>query len=187
MKKALGKGIKAFIPEEYGILKAESFTELDIDQLSPSPFQPRVKFDDQAISELAQSIKETGILQPILAVPAGGRYNIVIGERRWRAAQRAGLRKVPVIIRNLSKERQMEASIIENLQRADLNPIEIARSLKGWIEVIGYIPGGSGRKSRQGQGHGGQFPPVAQSPGLRPDHASSGEDLDGPCPGHSRN
>lgn len=137
MKKALGKGIKAFIPEEYGILKAESFTELDVDQLTPSPFQPRVKFDDQAISELAQSIKETGILQPILAVPAGGRYNIVVGERRWRAAQRAGLRKVPVIIRNLSKERQMEASIIENLQRADLNPIEIARSLKGWIEVIG--------------------------------------------------
>ncbi len=137
MKKALGKGIKAFIPEEYGILKEESFTELDVDQLAPSPFQPRMKFDDQAISELAQSIKETGILQPILAVPAGGRYNIVVGERRWRAAQKAGLRKVPVIIRNLSKERQMEASIIENLQRADLNPIEIARSLKGWIEVIG--------------------------------------------------
>jgi len=137
MKKALGKGIKAFIPEEYGILKEESFTEIDVDQLAPSPFQPRMKFDEQAISELAQSIKETGILQPILAVPAGGRYNIVVGERRWRAAQKAGLRKVPVIIRNLSKERQMEASIIENLQRADLNPIEIARSLKGWIEVIG--------------------------------------------------
>ncbi|MBN1939456.1 MAG: ParB/RepB/Spo0J family partition protein [Candidatus Aminicenantes bacterium] len=138
MKKALGKGIKAFIPEEYGILKEESFTEIDVDQLAPSPFQPRSKFDEQGISELAQSIKETGILQPIVAVPAGGRYNIVVGERRWRAAQKAGLKKVPVLIRNLSKELQMEASIIENLQRSDLNPIEVARSLKGWVEVMGF-------------------------------------------------
>ncbi len=138
MKKALGKGIKAFIPEEYGILKEESFTELDIDRLSPSPFQPRMRFDEQAIEELAQSIRETGILQPIIAVPAGGRYNIIIGERRWRAAQKAGLRKVPVILRNIPKERQMEASVIENVQREDLNPIEIARSYKGMIEILGY-------------------------------------------------
>jgi ParB family chromosome partitioning protein len=138
MKKALGKGIKAFIPEEYGILKEESFTELDVDELSPSPFQPRMKFDEQSIEELAQSIKETGILQPIIAVPAGGRYNIIIGERRWRAAQKAGLRKVPVIIRNIPKERQMEASTIENVQRQDLNPIELARSYKKWIEILGY-------------------------------------------------
>jgi ParB family chromosome partitioning protein len=138
MKKALGKGIKAFIPEEYGILKEESFTEIDIDRLAPSPFQPRTKFSEPAILELAQSIRETGILQPIIAVPAGGRYNIIIGERRWRAAQKAGLKKVPVIIRNLSKERQMEASIVENIQREDLNPMEVAHSLKGLIEVMGY-------------------------------------------------
>lgn len=138
MKKALGKGIKAFIPEEYGILKEESFSEIDIDRLSPSPFQPRTKFDEAELKELAQSIRETGILQPIIAVPAGMGYNIVIGERRWRAAQKAGLKKVPVIIRSLSKEKQMEASIIENLQRTDLNPIEIARSLRGWIEVMGF-------------------------------------------------
>ncbi|MCX6566936.1 MAG: ParB/RepB/Spo0J family partition protein [Candidatus Aminicenantes bacterium] len=138
MKKALGKGIKAFIPEEYGILKEESFTELDIDLLSPSPFQPRMRFDEHAIDELAQSIRETGILQPIIAVPAGGRYNIIIGERRWRAAQKVGLRKVPVILRNIPKERQMEASVIENVQREDLNPIEIAHSYKGLIEILGY-------------------------------------------------
>jgi len=138
MKKALGKGIQAFIPEEYGILKEESFSELDIDRLSPSPFQPRMRFDEQAIEELAQSIRETGILQPIIAVPAGGRYNIIIGERRWRAAQKAGLRKVPVILRNIPKERQMEASVIENVQREDLNPIEIANSYKGLIEILGY-------------------------------------------------
>jgi len=138
MKKALGKGIKAFIPEEYGILKDETFSELDIDQLSPSPFQPRTHFDEKAIEELAQSIRETGILQPIIAVPAGGRYNIIIGERRWRAAQRAGLRKIPVLIRNIPKERQMEASIIENVQREDLNPIEIGLAYKSLIEVLGY-------------------------------------------------
>jgi ParB family chromosome partitioning protein len=138
MKKALGKGIKAFIPEEYGILKDESFSELDIDQLSPSPFQPRTHFDEKAIEELAQSIRETGILQPIIAVPAGGRYNIMIGERRWRAAQKAGLRKIPVLIRNIPKERQLEASLIENVQREDLNPLEIALAYKRMIEVLGY-------------------------------------------------
>jgi ParB family transcriptional regulator, chromosome partitioning protein len=138
MKKALGKGIKAFIPEEYGIMKEESFSELDIDQLSPSPFQPRTHFDEKTIEELAQSIRETGILQPIIAVPAGGGYHIMIGERRWRAAQKAGLRKIPVLIRNIPKERQMEASIIENVQREDLNPIEIATAYKRLIEVLGY-------------------------------------------------
>ncbi len=137
MKKALGKGIKAFIPEEYGILKEESLTEMDIDRLSPSPFQPRMKFDEQAIEELAQSIRESGILQPIIAVPAGG----VITSSSASAAggrPKVGLRKVPVIIRNISKERQMEASIIENLQREDLNPIEVARYYKGMVEVLGY-------------------------------------------------
>jgi len=138
MKKALGKGIKAFIPEEYGILKEESFTEMDIDRLSPSPYQPRTKFDEQALSELAQSIRETGILQPIIAVPAGAGYNIIIGERRWRAAQKAGLKKVPVIVRNISKERQMEATGIENVQREDLNPIELAHYYKKLIEILGY-------------------------------------------------
>lgn len=138
MKKALGKGIKAFIPEEYGILKEESFTEMDIDRLSPSPYQPRTKFDEQALSELAQSIRETGILQPIIAVPAGAGYNIIIGERRWRAAQKAGLKKVPVIVRNISKERQMEATGIENVQRENLNPIELAHYFKKLIEILGY-------------------------------------------------
>lgn len=138
MKKALGKGIKAFIPEEYGILKEESFTEMDIDRLSPSPYQPRTKFDEQALEELAQSIRETGILQPIVAVPAGENYNIIIGERRWRAAQKAGLKKVPVIVRNISKERQMEATGIENVQRENLNPLELAHYFQKLIETLGY-------------------------------------------------
>ena len=104
MKKALGKGIKAFIPEEYGILKEETFAELEIEQLEPNPIQPRMKFDEKAIEELAQSIREAGILQPIIVVPDGGSYKILIGERRWRAAQKAGLRKVPVLIRNIPEK-----------------------------------------------------------------------------------
>jgi len=138
MKKALGKGLNAFIPEEYGILKEERLVELEIERLSPSPLQPRMKFDDQAIDELAQSIRETGILQPVVAVPEDGGYRILIGERRWRAAQRAGLRKIPVLVRNIPKEQQLEVSLIENLQREELNPLEVAFSFQRLVDELGY-------------------------------------------------
>jgi ParB family chromosome partitioning protein len=136
MKQALGKGIKAFIPEEYGILKEETFAELDIEKLKPHPMQPRMKFDEKGIDELAQSIKQAGVLQPIIVVPSETGYRILIGERRWRAAQKAGLQKVPVIIRNIPKDKQLEATLIENLQREDLNPIEIALSYKRLVEEL---------------------------------------------------
>jgi len=138
MKKALGKGLNAFIPEEYGILKEEKLVELEVERLSPSPLQPRMKFDDQAIEELAQSIRETGILQPVVAVPEDGGYRILIGERRWRAAQRAGLRKIPVLVRNIPKEQQLEVSLIENLQREELNPLEVAFSFQRLVDELGY-------------------------------------------------
>ena len=138
MKKALGKGIKAFIPEEYGILKEESYTELEVDELRPSPLQPRMRFDEKGIEELAQSIRKAGVLQPIIVIPEGEQFKILIGERRWRAAQKAGLRKVPVLIRNIPKEQQLEVSLVENLQREELNPIEIARAYKRLTEELGY-------------------------------------------------
>ncbi|MBM3294220.1 MAG: ParB/RepB/Spo0J family partition protein [Candidatus Aminicenantes bacterium] len=138
MKKALGRGIQAFIPEEYGILREERLVEVEVDRLSPSPLQPRMKFDQQAIDELAQSIRETGILQPIVAVPEDGGYRILIGERRWRAARKAGLHKVPVLVRNIPKEQQLEVTLIENLQREELNPVEIARSFKRLVDELGY-------------------------------------------------
>lgn len=125
-KQALGKGLKAFLPEEYGVLKEERFIELDIELLKPNPDQPRTTFNPTSLDELAMSIKETGILQPIVAVPEQDHYKIIVGERRWRAAQKAGLKKIPVLIRTMSKEQQHEASLIENLQREDLNPMEIA-------------------------------------------------------------
>jgi ParB family chromosome partitioning protein len=146
MKKALGKGIKAFIPEEYGILKEESYTELEVDELRPSPLQPRMRFDEKGIEELAQSIRKAGVLQPIIVIPEGEHFRILIGERRWRAAQKAGLRKVPVLIRNIPKEQQLEVSLVENLQREELNPIEIARAYERLTEELGYTQEEVGEK-----------------------------------------
>jgi ParB family chromosome partitioning protein len=137
-KKALGKGLGAFLPDELSILKDERFAELDIEDVKPNPFQPRVKFDDQTIDELAQSIKETGIVQPIIVAPEDDHYKIIVGERRWRAAQRAGLRKVPVLIRNIPKEKQLEVSLIENIHREELNALEIAQAYQRLIEEHGY-------------------------------------------------
>ncbi|MGD0781324.1 MAG: ParB/RepB/Spo0J family partition protein [Candidatus Aminicenantales bacterium] len=139
MKKALGKGIKAFIPEEFGILKDEKYSEVDIDLIMPNPGQPRVDFRDAAIAELAQSIREAGVLQPIVVVPEGGRYKIIIGERRWRAAQKAGLKKIPALVRHIPHEQQLEISLIENLQREELNPIEVAQAYQRLIDDFGYI------------------------------------------------
>jgi len=136
-KKALGKGLGAFIPEEFGILKEDRYAEVEIDKVKPSFQQPRTIFDDQSIEELAQSIRETGIIQPILVVPEDDHYRIVVGERRWRAAQKAGLRSIPAIVRNLTREKQLEIQLIENIHREDLNPLEIARAFQQLSSELG--------------------------------------------------
>jgi len=136
-KQALGKGIRAFVPEEFGILKDERLADVPIGQVKPNPMQPRKKFDDAAIQELARSIKASGVLQPIVVVPEADHYKIIIGERRWRAAQRAGLQKVPVLIKNVPKAQQVEISLIENLQREDLNPIEVAQAYEQLMKEMG--------------------------------------------------
>lgn len=140
-KKALGKGLGAFIPDEFSILKDERFAELEVEDVRPNPFQPRLKFDDQTIDELAQSIRETGIVQPIIVAPEDDHYKIIVGERRWRAAQRAGLRKIPVLIRNIPKEKQLEVSLIENIHREELNALEIAQAYQRLIDDHGYAQG----------------------------------------------
>jgi ParB family chromosome partitioning protein len=136
-KQALGKGIRAFIPEEYGILKGERYSDLDIELVRPNAAQPRAKFDETSINELAQSIKTSGILQPIVVVPDGGQYRIIVGERRWRAAQKAGLKRVPALIRTIPREQELEVSLIENLQREELNAIEIANAYQRLVEELG--------------------------------------------------
>jgi len=138
MKKALGKGLGAFIPEEFGILKDERYAEIEIERLRPNPAQPRTQFDEATIEELAQSIRESGIVQPILAVPDGDAFKIIVGERRWRAARLAGLRRVPVLVRSIAEDKQLEISLIENLHRENLNPLEVARAYQRLIQELGY-------------------------------------------------
>ncbi len=137
-KRALGKGLKAFLPEDYGILKDEKYVDVDVEDLRPNPLQPRQDFDEEAIAELARSIQEAGILQPLVVVPEGNHYKIVVGERRWRAAQKIGLTKIPAIVRQLSEKEQIEASLVENLQRKDLNPIEVAHAYQKLIQELNY-------------------------------------------------
>jgi len=137
-KRALGKGLEAFLPEQYGILKEERYTELEISQLRPNPEQPRTKFDPVALEELARSIQDTGVLQPVVVVPEKDHYKIIVGERRWRAAQKAGLSKIPALIRTMTQVQQYEATLIENLQREDLNPMEIAVAYQKISDDLGF-------------------------------------------------
>jgi len=137
-KKALGKGLGVFLPDDYGILKDERYAELDIEEVSPNPLQPRMRFDPESIEELARSMRESGVIQPILVVAEGETYKIIVGERRWRAAQKAGLKKIPVLIRQIPKERQLEISLVENLHREDLNPLEIAHVYQRLIRELDY-------------------------------------------------
>lgn len=137
-RKALGKGLKAFLPEELGIMKEERYADLDINQLKPNPLQPRLKFNPESLEELAQSIKSSGLIQPLIVAPEGDGYKIIVGERRWRAAQKIGLKKIPVLIRTIPIEQELEVSLIENLQREELNPIEIAHAYQKLIQELDY-------------------------------------------------
>ncbi|HUC53611.1 MAG TPA: ParB/RepB/Spo0J family partition protein [Candidatus Cybelea sp.] len=104
--------------------------QVDIDLLEPSPYQPRTRFREEALDELARSIKASGIIQPLVVRPVGSRFQLIAGERRWRAAQRAGLARVSVIVRQVSDEVALEMTLVENIQREDLNAIEAARAFE---------------------------------------------------------
>src|SRR5881394_1701936 len=104
--------------------------EIDIDLIEPSPYQPRTKFHEQALDELARSIKTSGIIQPLVVRPVGSRFQLIAGERRWRAAQRAGLNRVSAIVRQVPDELALEMTLVENIQREDLNAMEAARAFE---------------------------------------------------------
>jgi ParB family chromosome partitioning protein len=127
---ALGKGLSALIPDAPAPEAArQGPIEVDVDLLSPNEQQPRVQMDDAKLEELAQSIRANGIIQPILVRRTGSSYRIIAGERRWRAAQRAGLHKVPVVVRDVpegSAKQLLELALIENIQRENLNPLDEA-------------------------------------------------------------
>jgi ParB family chromosome partitioning protein len=144
---ALGRGLSALIPPAPPPQPAAAPappapgaparpTEIDIDLLTPNPRQPRTSIDEGTLEELAQSIRSNGVIQPILVRPSGGRYEIVAGERRWRAAQRAGLLKVPVTIREIDDASLLQVALIENIQREDLNPIEEAQAYRRLVDEL---------------------------------------------------
>jgi ParB family chromosome partitioning protein len=108
--------------------------QIDIDLIDPSPYQPRTRFVEAALEELAQSIRTTGIIQPLVVRKIGQRYQLIAGERRWRAAQRAQLLRVPAVLREVSDEQALELTLVENIQREDLNPIEQARAFDRLME-----------------------------------------------------
>jgi ParB family chromosome partitioning protein len=136
-RKALGRGLGALLSAEGTATATEDASEIPIDLIDPSTLQPRSIFDEGKLDELAQSISANGVVQPLLIRRKGARFELIAGERRWRAAQRAGLTKVPAVIRNVSDDKVLELALIENIQREDLNPIEEARAYKKLIDTIG--------------------------------------------------
>jgi ParB family transcriptional regulator, chromosome partitioning protein len=108
----------------------EGLLQVDIDLIDPSPYQPRTRFREEALDELARSIRTSGIVQPLIARKIGNRYQLIAGERRWRAAQRAGVNRVPVVLREVPDELALEMTLVENLQREDLNPMEQAHAFE---------------------------------------------------------
>lgn len=135
-RKALGRGLSALLSDT--LAQGDELLDIDIDLIDPNPDQPRSRFDETRLEELAQSIRTNGLVQPILLRRIqGARYQIVAGERRWRAAQRAGLHKVSAIVREIPDARLLELALIENIQRQELNPIEEALAFQKLIRDLG--------------------------------------------------
>ena len=129
-KRGLGRGLSALIPSTSQDSQASDVSELPIDLISPNPYQPRTDIDEESVAELADSITKVGLLQPIVVRPMGEGYQIIAGERRWRASRLAGLERVPVRLLATNEAESLEIALIENLQREDLNPIEEANGYR---------------------------------------------------------
>lgn len=137
-KQALGRGLNALMGEaqtETG--SAASDTLVDIDKIQPNPNQPRTHFNETLLQELSESIRENGVLQPLLVRKKGQKYEIIAGERRYQASKLAGIEKLPVIIKDVDDQKMLELALIENLQRSDLNPIEEAKGYKQLLKESG--------------------------------------------------
>lgn len=132
-KKGLGRGLSSLLKEE-DFITDENLLTVDLDKLKAREDQPRKNFDDDSLEELANSIKTDGVIQPIVVRKVGDKYEIIAGERRFRASKLAGLEKVPIVVKNVSDRKARELALVENIQREDLNPIEEAISLKTLME-----------------------------------------------------
>ena len=136
--KGLGRGLDALLSGSDDVADKESLQTLAVDRLRPGKYQPRTRMDEASLDDLAQSIKEHGIMQPVLVRPVdGGRFEIIAGERRWRAAQRAGLKHVPALVKSVPDASALAIGLIENIQREDLNPLEQANGLARLIDEFG--------------------------------------------------
>ncbi len=136
--KGLGRGLDALLSGGKDEQEASALQTIAIDRLRPGKYQPRTHMDEAALAELADSIREQGVMQPILVRPVdGNRFEIVAGERRWRAAQRAGLREVPALVKDIPDHSALAMALIENLQREDLNPLEEAKGLQRLVDEFG--------------------------------------------------
>jgi ParB family transcriptional regulator, chromosome partitioning protein len=136
--RGLGRGLDALLGSEGDAAARDALATLAVDALQPGRFQPRTRMDQDALAELADSIRSQGVMQPILVRPLGeGRYEIVAGERRWRAARMAGLGSVPALVRDVTDSHALAIGLIENIQREDLNPLEQAAGMKRLIDEFG--------------------------------------------------
>jgi ParB family transcriptional regulator, chromosome partitioning protein len=133
-RKALGKGLDALLPQA---ADRTSLLHLDIDRIQPNPLQPRIRFESTSLDELAASVREKGVLQPIVVRPTETGYEIIAGERRWRACQRAGVHQIPSIVQDVSDREMLELALVENIQRDDLSPIEEAQAYRLMAEQFG--------------------------------------------------
>jgi ParB family transcriptional regulator, chromosome partitioning protein len=152
-RKALGKGLEALIPgmSQGGSGKPEGLLQVALDEIHPSSLQPRRIFDLEKIDELANSIRENGIIQPLVVKKGVDGFELIAGERRWRAARKAGLEKVPVILKEVEDSNRLELSLIENIQREDLNVIEEAEAYQKLIEQFGYTQDELGKRVGKGR------------------------------------
>jgi len=150
-RKALGRGLEALLPAKphtpYAAPVEESAQTIQIDSIDPNPLQPRRTFQAERLEELAQSIRSNGIIQPLLVRKAGDRYQLVAGERRWRAAKLAGVQQVPIVVREVPDDRLLEITLIENIQREDLNPIETAVAFDRMIREFVLSPEQVGQRT----------------------------------------
>jgi ParB family chromosome partitioning protein len=137
MKRALGRGLGALLPPAETD-EGSRLRDLPVESLVPNPQQPRRQFDAQALDELAASIRSSGILQPLVVRPRGAQFEILVGERRWRAAQQVGLARVPAIVREASDAEALELGLVENLLREDLNPVEAAQAYQRLLAEFGW-------------------------------------------------
>ena len=159
--KALGRGLDVLLPVDDGVSSADTVSELSPDLLRPGRFQPRTKLDDASLAELADSIRVQGVIQPIVVRPVdAGKFEIIAGERRWRAAQLAGLKMVPVIVRMVGDDAALAMALIENIQREDLNPLDEANGIQRLIHEFGMTHESAARAVGRSQRRE-QFAPIA--------------------------